>query len=444
MSKLKPISEVLVNHEVSVQKLPRGQNLVSVSRPGQTTIQVKLPLTEKNQYWCTIKVDGTESTVQCPDSGLSLKVGVLKQAANLANNEKTTVRIPISAAGEVSNFGVYAVPGLQTHVFVGPFTLKNSEVNNDDYEVITLDEESTTAATSDAQPPVQKEAISTSIQEVKSEIPKLIPMQKRPEIPKINDKKIRQTAIMGQVPQKIMPASQEPSNDLDIIDTQSDDEDKLVISEENPEYINPPKNPHGKVVYNPEKDFKEFYQLSDENEAVSEIEIEGFGKLLVHQGSNVLTFAHPKYKNHEVFCRGLNEVQAWMKYYLKEEQENFELRLEDDITEEETVLNESGPEKVQDGSAKTSPRIKIKPMASLITEPSAESSSTEHSDEPSDRIPIPDGTPRERIVNGRKFVCHNIYHNGKKGVAVVFDRRQHADMRQLYHKLNQVSVSAIP
>ena len=86
---------------------------------------MKLPLTEKNQYWCTIKVDGSEQSVQCPGTGLSLKVGVLKQAAGLANSEKTTVRIPIAATGEVANFGVYAVPGLQSHVFVGPFSKQN-------------------------------------------------------------------------------------------------------------------------------------------------------------------------------------------------------------------------------------------------------------------------------------------------------------------------------
>ena len=38
--------------------------------------------------------------------------------------ENTTVRIPIPVAGETESFGVYAVPGLQTHVFVGPFTAK--------------------------------------------------------------------------------------------------------------------------------------------------------------------------------------------------------------------------------------------------------------------------------------------------------------------------------
>ena len=102
---------------------------------------MKLPLTEKNQYWCTIKVDGTEQSVQCPGTGLSLKVGVLKQAAGLANSEKTTVRIPIAATGEVANFGVYAVPGLQSHVFVGPFTIKTMAMESSSHDVITLDDE---------------------------------------------------------------------------------------------------------------------------------------------------------------------------------------------------------------------------------------------------------------------------------------------------------------
>ena len=63
--------------------------------------------------------------VTCPRSDgtdLALKVKVLKKAADFAAKEKTTVRIPITDEGEVKNFGVYAVPGLETHVFVGPFT----------------------------------------------------------------------------------------------------------------------------------------------------------------------------------------------------------------------------------------------------------------------------------------------------------------------------------
>ena len=60
--------------------------------------------------------------VTCPESNLALKVKVLKKAADMAEKEKTTVRIPITWGGEAKNFGVYAVPGLETHVFVGPFT----------------------------------------------------------------------------------------------------------------------------------------------------------------------------------------------------------------------------------------------------------------------------------------------------------------------------------
>ena len=60
--------------------------------------------------------------VTCPESDLTLKVKVLKKAADMAAEKKTTVRIPITYRGEVKNFGAYAVPGLETHVFVGPFT----------------------------------------------------------------------------------------------------------------------------------------------------------------------------------------------------------------------------------------------------------------------------------------------------------------------------------
>ena len=69
--------------------------------------------------------------MKCPDSELALKVHVLKKAAELAAKERTTVRIPIAHQNEVSNFGVYAVPGLETHVFVGPFTTKNL-INEED------------------------------------------------------------------------------------------------------------------------------------------------------------------------------------------------------------------------------------------------------------------------------------------------------------------------
>ena len=81
---------------------------------------------EPNQNWCTVRVNVPNHAVTCPGSDFALKVKVLKKAADMAEKEKTTVRIPIDTLnhtrGEAKNFGVYAVPGLETHVFVVPFT----------------------------------------------------------------------------------------------------------------------------------------------------------------------------------------------------------------------------------------------------------------------------------------------------------------------------------
>ena len=67
--------------------------------------------------------------VTCPETDLDLQVKVLKKATDLAAKEKSVVRIPITTEEEVKNFGVYAVPGVETHVFVGPFTSKNEEIS---------------------------------------------------------------------------------------------------------------------------------------------------------------------------------------------------------------------------------------------------------------------------------------------------------------------------
>ena len=131
----------IVNIESEVEKLPCGKNLVTMVRGAsdiqnaavfgdtlhQPTMQIKLPPTTPNQHWSIIRVDGNQGSVQCPESTLALKVNVLKQAAELAMKEKTTVRIPIPVVTESETFGVYAVPGLQTHVFVGPFTKSTTQ-----------------------------------------------------------------------------------------------------------------------------------------------------------------------------------------------------------------------------------------------------------------------------------------------------------------------------
>ena len=112
----------------------------------------------------------------------------------------------------------------------------------------------------------------------------------------------------------------------------SDDEDRLVINEgqqvHKPEYINPPKNPHGKVVYNPNVDIPEYY-INTSHEQLIHMQIPNHGSVKVFQGqSNVHKFMHPNLKHHEVFCKSLNDVKKWLEYFVKEEESK---KSDDDI-----------------------------------------------------------------------------------------------------------------
>ena len=126
-------TKTVVDHETEtiVQKFSLGQQIINVTRANRTTISVKLPETGKYEYWCTIKVDGSkDESIEWPKKMHShpasgLKVSVLRQAVGLANAAATTVRIPIENCEPNENFGVFAIPGLHSHVFLGPFTKQN-------------------------------------------------------------------------------------------------------------------------------------------------------------------------------------------------------------------------------------------------------------------------------------------------------------------------------
>ena len=104
-----------------------------------------MPPTLAGQYWSLISVGQGQSSIQCPDSSLVLKCAILQQAATLATATSTTVRIPIPVAEQDQSFGVYAVPGLKTHVFVGPFKSKEDlegvALEDDDEDIVCLDDE---------------------------------------------------------------------------------------------------------------------------------------------------------------------------------------------------------------------------------------------------------------------------------------------------------------
>ena len=109
-----------------VLSLPDGVSVVNMTQTEHNQpAMIILPSTDQNQYWCTINVSTPNREITCTDSGVNLRVKMLKDAADLANQDKTTIRIPITTRKGVENCGVYPVSGLGTHVFVGPFTSKS-------------------------------------------------------------------------------------------------------------------------------------------------------------------------------------------------------------------------------------------------------------------------------------------------------------------------------
>ena len=114
------------DHLCTTQKLPRGIRFVQLPRPDKNPICCKLPKTESHQNWCTINTEVEESVVKCPDSGIALKIDMLRKCVELANKENNNIFVPINLNAEY--FQVLAVGGLETHVFAGPF---GSELNQD-------------------------------------------------------------------------------------------------------------------------------------------------------------------------------------------------------------------------------------------------------------------------------------------------------------------------
>merc|ERR1719209_1718422 len=191
----------------AVQKLPVGQSLITVTDAGKAVMQVKLPPTLAGQYWSLISVGQGQSSIQCPDSSLVLKCAILQQAATLATATSTTVRIPIPVAEQDQSFGVYAVPGLKTHVFVGPFKSKeefgNIALEDDDEDIVCLDDE---IAKNDSE-------------EVKA-------LKKAEEAEKVEKKKeqaklVHKSKLLGQMPHvvaKESEAGEGGDSDIDIIE----------------------------------------------------------------------------------------------------------------------------------------------------------------------------------------------------------------------------------
>ena len=147
---------------------------------------------------------------------------------------------------------------------------------------------------------------------------------------------------------------------------------------------------------------------------------------------------HPKYKNHEVICDNIKKAKSWLTFFLDEHQD-FQSNQNESADEPIEKINPSTAD-VQNPTG-----ISIKPLSALLDPSKPEGSEPPLGLEDATPSPSPppiyEDTSEDRLLNNRKFVCHRVIHNGQTGIALVFDRRQHNDMRKLYHKLNQILAS---
>ena len=107
------------NNLLRTQRIPPGTRFVQLSRRDKIPICCKLPKTEPHQNWCIINVETEKFSLKCPDSRTALKIEILKKLVLLANKQNQNVLVPVDQNGE--SFKVLAVPGLKTHILVGPF-----------------------------------------------------------------------------------------------------------------------------------------------------------------------------------------------------------------------------------------------------------------------------------------------------------------------------------
>ena len=65
----------LINHERDMIELPYGINQLYITEEKQgNTFHIKLPKTEKNQYWCIVRADIERQTIDYKSSRLTIPV----------------------------------------------------------------------------------------------------------------------------------------------------------------------------------------------------------------------------------------------------------------------------------------------------------------------------------------------------------------------------------
>ena len=323
---------IKINLSETAQKLPKGQSLITVVEGvnQRAMMQVKLPPTLTNQYWSLISVGHGQTSIQCPDSSLVLKCAILQQAANLSTATSTTVRIPIPVAEQDPSFGVYAVPGLKSHVFVGPFASTESE-NEDNDEVVCLEDEKEIEIKDS---PEDEDVKIIEKSEAENELEK-------PQIAKNKKELLHKSRMLGQIPLVITKESVDQISEVDISECSTNkNSDAKALKDSIKKLVN--KNVVSSLALTSSEFGKIVRKQSDKKVSGSTIEIKyspATGKeqsceaLLDNNGKVLLK--HPSYSDHDVICPSISYAKLWLE-------ECFD-RDEEGMVEEENIFDDPEP-----------------------------------------------------------------------------------------------------
>jgi len=311
--KVKDDGSIKISLVEPVQKLPVGQSLITVVEgPTQRAMmQVKLPPTLPSQYWSLISVGQGQSSIQCPDSTLVLKCAILQQAATLSTATSTTVRIPIPVGDQDPSFGVYAVPGLKSHVFVGPFASNEvikKVVEEDEDEIVCLED--------------GKEDIKDD-----DEIKILEPKKENEDSTKLAERKSKNelahnTKMRGQIP--VVLDTVENDDDIDIVGevsyakSQAKDLKRQTAKEvkEKPlSYYKLKPSEFGQIVMRQSKR-KEPSSSNVEINYLKAGVLCTVSACIESSGKVVLT--HPRYDDHDVISTDEKAAKAWLEEYYED------------------------------------------------------------------------------------------------------------------------------
>ena len=125
---------------------------------------------------------------------------------------------------------------------------------------------------------------------------------------------------MGQIPHKLAKVDNE--NPVDVSTPDEDFEENRDFhpnsgqKSKEVDYLNPSRNPNGRVVITPDPQRAQFYQIGNDPRIIN-VSVETYGTVKVFMAKDIVTFMHPKFRDHEVICDNVEKVKIYLFFISK-------------------------------------------------------------------------------------------------------------------------------